>query len=78
MNSTELDPSTDPEWSATAPLTTKCREFGFRGATMHGLNDIILNSGLAVDYDEVSADADRTDLCSDAQRLTDAAAAGRN
>ena len=23
------------DWSATAPLTAKCKEFGFRGATMH-------------------------------------------
>ena len=46
-------------FSATAPLTAKCKEFGFRGATMHGMNDVILNSGLAVDYDEVSADAER-------------------
>lgn len=49
-------------FSATAPLTAKCKEFGFRGATMHGLNDIILDSGLAVDYDEVSADAERIRL----------------
>ena len=49
-------------FSATAPLTAKCKEFGFRGATMHGLNDIILGSGLAVDYDEVSADAERMRL----------------
>ncbi len=49
-------------WSATAPLTAKCKEFGFRGATLHGLNDIILNSGLAVNYDEVSADAERIRL----------------
>lgn len=47
------------DWSATAPLTAKCKEFGFRGATMHGMNDIILNSGLAVNYDEVSADAEK-------------------
>ncbi|MEI6176707.1 MAG: hypothetical protein WCS43_07440 [Verrucomicrobiota bacterium] len=46
-------------FSATAPLTAKCREYGFRGATLHGLNDIILRSGLAVDYHEVSADAER-------------------
>ncbi len=46
-------------FSATAPLTAKCKEFGFRGATLHGLNDVILNSGLAVDYHEVSADAER-------------------
>ncbi|MFU8893106.1 MAG: hypothetical protein ACNA8L_05700 [Luteolibacter sp.] len=49
-------------FSATAPLTAKCREFGFRGATLHGLNDVILNSGLAVDYHEVSADAERLRL----------------
>ena len=47
------------DWSATAPLTAKCKEFGFRGATMHGMNDIILNSGLAVDYNEVAADAEK-------------------
>jgi hypothetical protein len=46
-------------WSATAPLTAKCKEYGFRGATMHGMNDIILSSGLAVDYDEVSRDAEK-------------------
>lgn len=49
-------------FSATAPLTAKAREFGFRGATMHGLNDVILHSGLAVDYNEVSADAERLRL----------------
>ena len=49
-------------YSATAPLTAKCKEFGFRGATLHGVNDIILNSGLAVDYDEVSADAEKMRL----------------
>lgn len=46
-------------FSATAPLTAKCKEYGFRGATLHGLNDVILNSGLAVDYHEVSADSER-------------------
>ena len=46
-------------FSATAPLTAKCKEFGFRGATMHGMNEVILSSGLAVDYNEVSADAER-------------------
>jgi len=46
-------------WSATAPLTAKCKEFGFRGATLHGVNDVILQSGLAVDYEEVSADAEK-------------------
>jgi len=49
-------------YSATAPLTAKCKEYGFRGATMHGMNDVILNSGLAVDYDEVSADAEKLRL----------------
>lgn len=49
-------------WSATAPLTAKCKEYNFRGATMHGMNDIILNSGLAVDYEEVSADAEKIRL----------------
>ncbi|MGC6425881.1 MAG: hypothetical protein ACON5H_02670 [Akkermansiaceae bacterium] len=46
-------------FSATAPLTAKCKVFGFRGATMHGMNDIILGSGLAVNYEEVSADAEK-------------------
>jgi aminopeptidase len=41
-------------YSATAPLTAASKRFGFRGATMHGLNDIILKSGLAVDYNDVS------------------------
>lgn len=49
-------------FSATAPLTAKCRVHGFRGATMHGLNDIILATGLAVDYNEVSADAEKLRL----------------
>jgi leucyl aminopeptidase (aminopeptidase T) len=50
------------QWSATAPLTAKCKEFGFRGATMHGMNDVILNSGLAVDYNQVAADAEKMRL----------------
>lgn len=41
-------------YSATAPLTAAAKRFGFRGGTLHGLNDIILQSGLAVDYNEVS------------------------
>lgn len=41
-------------YSATAPLTAFAKRFGFRGATMHGMNQIILDSGLAVDYFEVS------------------------
>lgn len=49
-------------WSATAPLTAKAKEHGFRGATLHGLNDVILNSGLAVDYREVSRDAEKIRL----------------
>lgn len=46
-------------WSATAPLTEKCKIHGFRGATMHGMNEVILSSGLAVDYQEVSDDAEK-------------------
>lgn len=46
-------------YSATAPLTAKCKEYGFRGATLHGLNQIILDSGLAVDYESVSSDAEK-------------------
>lgn len=49
-------------YSATAPLTAKAKQYGFRGATLHGLNDIILNSGLAVNYHEVSADAEKLRL----------------
>ena len=46
-------------YSATAPLTALARECDFRGATLHGVNDIILNSGLAVDYNEVSRQAEK-------------------
>jgi hypothetical protein len=49
-------------YSATAPLTAFAKQYGFRGATLHGLNDIILNSGLAVDYDEVSRLAEKLRL----------------
>ena len=45
-------------YSATAPLTAKCKEFGFRGATLHGLNQIILDTGLSVDYNLVSEQAE--------------------
>lgn len=45
-------------FSATAPLTAKAKLFGFRGATMHGLNRTILATGLAVDYEEVSRQAE--------------------
>ena len=46
-------------YSATAPLTALARRLAFRGATMHGLNEIILRSGLTRDYEEVSAQAER-------------------
>lgn len=46
-------------YSATAPITALAREMQFRGATMHGTNDTVLASGLAVDYEEVSARAER-------------------
>ncbi len=46
-------------FSATAPLTAQAKKFGFRGATLHGLNQIILDTGLAVNYREVSADAEK-------------------
>jgi aminopeptidase len=49
-------------FSATAPLTAFAKKFGFRGATLHGLNQVILSSGLSVDYDEVSVDAEKLRL----------------
>ena len=49
-------------FSATAPLTAFAKQFGFRGATLHGLNEIILSSGLAVDYNEVSKTAEKLRL----------------
>jgi aminopeptidase len=49
-------------YSATAPLTAFAKQFGFRGATMHGMNPIILASGLAVDYDDVSREAEKLRL----------------
>lgn len=48
--------------SATAPLTAFAKRYGFRGATLHGLNQIILTTGLAVDYDEVSLLGERLRL----------------
>lgn len=45
-------------YSATAPLTAASKKYGFRGSTMHGINDIILKSGLAVDYNEVSRETE--------------------
>ena len=49
-------------FSATAPLTAFAKQHGFRGATLHGLNDVILNTGLAVDYNDVSRDAEKLRL----------------
>ncbi len=49
-------------FSATAPLTAAAKKFGFRGATLHGLNEIILRTGLAVDYNEVSLNAEKLRL----------------
>jgi aminopeptidase len=49
-------------YSATAPLTAFAKQYGFRGATLHGLNEIILSSGLAVDYNEVSTHAEKMRL----------------
>lgn len=46
-------------FSATAPLTAFAKRYGFRGATLHGVNEVILSSGLAVDYDEVSVEAEK-------------------
>jgi hypothetical protein len=49
-------------YSATAPLTAFAKKYGFRGATMHGMNQVILSSGLAVDYFEVSRQAEKLRL----------------
>ena len=46
-------------YSATAPLTAFAKRYGFRGATLHGLNQTILRTGLAVDYDQVSRSAEK-------------------
>jgi aminopeptidase len=46
-------------YSATAPITAIAKKMGFRGATMHGCNEKILETGLAKNYDEVSAKAER-------------------
>ncbi len=59
-------------WSATAPLTALAKAMGFRGATMHGTNDLVLATGLAVDYEQVSARAERLRLAltrADSMRL---------
>ncbi|MBM4454818.1 MAG: hypothetical protein FJ411_00315 [Verrucomicrobia bacterium] len=49
-------------YSATAPLTASAKKHGFRGATLHGLNEVILQTGLAVDYNEVSKQAEKLRL----------------
>lgn len=49
-------------FSATAPLTEMAKKYNFRGATMHGVNEVILNSGLAVSYLDVSRDAEKLRL----------------
>src|SRR6478735_3943540 len=49
-------------YSATAPLTAQAKKYGFRGATLHGVNQAILGSGLAVDYRQVSAEAEKLRL----------------
>jgi hypothetical protein len=49
-------------FSATAPLTAFAKQYGFRGATLHGVNEVILNSGLAVDYEVVSVEAEKLRL----------------
>ncbi len=49
-------------YSATAPLTALAKKHGFRGATLHGVNQIILDSGLSVDYAEVSRKAEKLRL----------------
>lgn len=46
------------DFSATAPATAAAKKYNFRGATMHGMNDIILSSGLAVDYNQISKEAE--------------------
>jgi len=49
-------------FSATAPLTAAAKRFGFRGATLHGLNEIIVRTGLSVDYNQVSREAEKLRL----------------
>ena len=46
------------DFSLTAPLTAMAKKYNFRGATLHGVNDVILGSGLAVDYTEISVQAE--------------------
>ena len=47
------------DFSATAPLTAAAKKFGFRGATLHGLNEIVVKTGLSVDYKEVSKETEK-------------------
>ncbi len=49
-------------YSATAPLTAFAKKYGFRGATLHGVNPIILASGLSVNYEEISRTAEKMRL----------------
>ena len=49
-------------YSATAPLTAFAKKYGFRGATLHGLNQTILDTGLSVDYESVSRNAEKLRL----------------
>ncbi len=49
-------------FSATAPLTAHAKKIGFRGATLHGVNKVILETGLAVDYNDVSREAEKLRL----------------
>ncbi len=46
-------------YSATAPLTAMAKKYNFRGATLHGVNETVLSTGLAVDYNDVSRDAEK-------------------
>lgn len=49
-------------FSATAPLTLAAKDYDFRGATIPGLNDSMLSSGLSVDYNQVSQLSERMRL----------------
>jgi len=46
------------DYSLTAPLTAMAKKYNFRGATLHGVNDTILGSGLSVDYRKISEQAE--------------------
>ena len=46
------------DYSLTAPLTALAKRYGFRGATLHGVNETILGSGLSVDYRVISEQAE--------------------